>query len=123
MKNFVHSKFGYKSDVYKRGVFLESFELKVPGHHNALNSLAAIAVCDYLGVWAKDIKSSLEEFKSVGRRFEFYGEFEGFMLADYYAHPPTEIAATLSAAKDLKYENVIVVFLPFTFFKNTPIKG
>lgn len=121
-KNLVSSKFGYKFDVYKKGAFLESFELKVPGRHNVLNSLAAIAVCDHLGVLATNIKSSLEEFKGAGRRFEFYGEFKGFMLADDYAHHPTEIAATLSAAKDLKYENVIAVFQPFTFSRTALLK-
>lgn len=109
------SKFGFAFDVYKAGEKLIDFELKVPGKHNVLNALAAIAVCDYLGVSARGIKSALEEFKGAGRRFEFYGEFGGFMLADDYAHHPTEIAATLSAAHDLNYNKVIAVFQPFTF--------
>lgn len=121
-KNLVSSRYGYQFDAYKKGEFLQTFELKVPGRHNVLNALAAIAVCDHLGVLAADIKNSLEEFKGAGRRFEFYGEFEGFMLADDYAHHPTEIAATLSAAKDLNYENVIAVFQPFTFSRTALLK-
>ncbi len=121
-KNLTPSKFGYCFDVLKRGEFLAQFELKVPGRHNVMNSLAAIAVCDHLGVTAQDIKNSIEEFKGAGRRFEFYGEFRGFMLADDYAHHPTEIAATLSAAKDLNYNNVIAVFQPFTFSRTALLK-
>ncbi|MBQ1186699.1 MAG: UDP-N-acetylmuramate--L-alanine ligase [Clostridia bacterium] len=121
-KNLKPAKFGYCFDVYKKGEFLYSFELSAPGKHNVMNALAAIAVCDYLGVAATDIKPALQEFKGAGRRFEFYGEFDGFMLADDYAHHPTEIAATLSAAKDLNYNNVIAVFQPFTFSRTALLK-
>lgn len=120
--NLRPSKFGYAFDVFKNNEFLSSFELKVPGRHNVMNALAAISVCDYLGVGALDIKKSLEDFKGAGRRFEFYGEFNGFMLADDYAHHPTEIAATLSAAHDLDYNNVIAVFQPFTFSRTALLK-
>lgn len=109
------SKFGFAFDVYKNGVKLIDFDLKVPGRHNVLNALAAIAVCDYLGASPEGIKSAIEEFKGAGRRFEFYGDKAGFMLADDYAHHPTEISATLHAAHDLNYDNVIAVFQPFTF--------
>lgn len=121
-KNLKPSKYGYCFDVYKKGAFLSDFELCVPGKHNVMNALAAIAVCDHLGVSASNIKSALLEFKGAGRRFEFYGEFGGFMLADDYAHHPTEIAATLSAAKDLSYNKVIVVFQPFTFSRTALLK-
>ena len=83
----------------------------MPGRHNVLNALAAIAVCDFLGVSAEGIKSAIEDFRGAGRRFEFYGEVDGFMLADDYAHHPTEIAATLSAAHDLNYNKVIYFIL------------
>lgn len=121
-ENLVPSKYGYRFDVRKKGEFFTQFELKVPGRHNVFNALASIAVCDYLGVVAEDIKSALEEFKGAGRRFEFYGEFNGFMLADDYAHHPTEIAATLNAAHDLDYNNVIAVFQPFTFSRTALLK-
>lgn len=120
--NLSPAKYGYSFDVYKKDEFLVSIELKVPGRHNVMNALAAIAVCDYLGVDSLDIKKAIEEFKGAGRRFEFYGEFNGFVLADDYAHHPTEIAATLRAAKDLDYEKVIAVFQPFTFSRTALLK-
>ncbi len=121
-ENLKTSKFGYCFDVFKKGNYLGNFELSVPGRHNVMNALAAIAVCDHLGVAPNDIKSSLKEFKGAGRRFEFYGEFKGFMLADDYAHHPTEIEATLNAAKDLNYNKVIAVFQPFTFSRTALLK-
>lgn len=114
-RNVRPSKFGFAFDVYKKGEFLIGFDLKVPGKHNVFNALAAIAVCDYLGVSPEGIKFSIEDFKGAGRRFEFYGDAAGFMLADDYAHHPTEISATLRAAHDLNYNKVIAVFQPFTF--------
>ena len=120
--NLRTSKCGYCFDVYKKGELLSDFELSVPGRHNVMNALAAIAVCDHLGVKAEEIKSALIEFRGAGRRFEFYGEFGGFMLADDYAHHPTEIEATLRAAKDLNYKRVIAVFQPFTFSRTALLK-
>lgn len=121
-KNVRPSKYGFAFEVYKGEKLLIDFDLKVPGRHNVMNALAAIAVCDYLGVPAEGIKSAIEEFKGAGRRFEFYGEFGGFMLADDYAHHPTEIAATLNAAHDLNYNKVIAVFQPFTFSRTALLK-
>lgn len=120
--NIRPNKFGFSFDVLKKKQTLIAFDLKVPGLHNVMNALAAIAVSDYLGVCANGIKSAIEEFKGAGRRFEFYGEFNGFVLADDYAHHPTEIAATLSAARDLKYNRVIAVFQPFTFSRTALLK-
>ncbi len=61
------------------------------------------------------IKTAIEKFTGAGRRFEFLGEYNGFVLVDDYAHHPTEIKATLTAAKSLDYKKVTVVFQPFTF--------
>ena len=113
--NITKSKYGFKFDVIKNGEFLINIEMHIPGIHNVLNGLAATAVSDYMGVKAEGIKSALEQFTGAGRRFEFLGEFNGFVLADDYAHHPTEIKATLSAAKSLDYNRVIAVFQPFTF--------
>lgn len=113
--NVLPEKFGFAFDVLKNDETLIRIELKVPGRHNVLNGLAAFAVCDYLGVDAQGIKSALETFQGAGRRFEFIGEYDSFVLADDYAHHPTEIKATLQAAHDLKYNRVIAVFQPFTF--------
>ncbi len=116
------AKFGFKFDVYKNGEFLIDIELRVPGKHNIYNALAAISVCDYMGVGAAGIKSALEQFTGAGRRFEFLGEYNGFVLADDYAHHPTEIKAALSAAKALNYDRVIAVFQPFTFSRTALLK-
>ena len=120
--NIRPSKFGYSFSVYKERLHLVDIDLSVPGEHNVYNSLAAIAVCDYMGVSAEGIKMAIESFKGAGRRFEFYGNFNGFTLADDYAHHPTEIAATLNAAKALNYKRVVAVFQPFTFSRTAMLK-
>jgi UDP-N-acetylmuramate--alanine ligase len=78
--------------------------LNLPGHHNVLNALAAIAVAMELGVAEKSIVKALAEFDGVGRRFQRYGDvrLEGggaFTLVDDYGHHPAEMAATLAAAR------------------------
>ncbi len=115
-KNEYSSKRGWHFEVYKGDTFLGEIELSIPGKHNVYNALAAFAVCHYLGIEANGIIDALQKFGGAGRRFEFIGEFgNGFTLADDYAHHPTEITATLSAAKQLPYKKVVCVFQPFTF--------
>lgn len=122
--NVKPSKQGYCYDIYKGDVKKGSIELKIPGKHNCLNSLAAFAVCDTLGVESDGIIEALERFTGAGRRFQFIGEFgDGFMLADDYAHHPTEIKATLNAAKELPYKRVVCVFQPFTFSRTALLKN
>ncbi len=120
--NEIAGKFGFSFDVMKGDKKLCGIELKIPGHHNILNALSAFAVAYDLGVSAEGIKSALESFTGAGRRFEFLGEFNGFVLADDYAHHPTEIKATLTAAKNLDYNRVIAVFQPFTFSRTALLK-
>lgn len=121
--NVKPAKMGYSFDIYKENENKGHIELKIPGKHNCLNSLAAFAVCDSLGVENKGIIDALEKFTGAGRRFEFIGEFKnGFMLADDYAHHPTEIKATLSAAKELSYKRVVCIFQPFTFSRTALLK-
>ncbi len=121
-KNERAGKFGFSFDVCKNGEKIINLALKIPGHHNILNALSAFAVAYDLGVSAEGIKSALEGFTGAGRRFEFLGEFDGFVLADDYAHHPTEIKATLTAAKNLDYKRVIAVFQPFTFSRTALLK-
>ena len=120
-ENITAGKFGFCYDVMKAGEKLVSLELKAPGRHNVLNSLVAFAVCFEQGVTPQGIKESLEKFTGAGRRFEFLGEYD-FTLADDYAHHPTEIKATLNAAKQLSYNRVIAVFQPFTFSRTALLK-
>ena len=121
-KNITSGKFGFQFDVMKDGERLINIELKAPGRHNVLNALAAFSVCFNEGVSVEGIKDALEKFTGAGRRFEFLGEYNGFTLADDYAHHPTEIKATLKAAKELSYKRVIAVFQPFTFSRTALLK-
>lgn len=120
--NIVSNKRGFSFDVIKNGENIGHLDMSIPGKHNVLNGLAAFAVCDYMGVEPKGISDALKSFTGAGRRFEFLGEFGGFMLADDYAHHPTEIKATLSAAKALPYKKVTCIFQPFTFSRTALLK-
>lgn len=91
---------GFSMRVYKSDKVLGELELAVPGEHNKLNALATIAVGCELGLKFKDIAASLAEFRGVDRRFQFIGEEKGILVIDDYAHHPTEIVATLKAAKN-----------------------
>jgi UDP-N-acetylmuramate--alanine ligase len=86
--------------VVRAGRPLGEVRLRVPGGHNVLNALAALAVADHLGVPFPTARSALEGFRGVGRRFEIKGEAEGIVVVDDYAHHPTEIRATLAAARE-----------------------
>jgi len=74
-------------------------DLQVPGEHNVRNALATLAVVELLGLPAQKAAESLTKFNGTGRRFEVRGEVNGVTVIDDYAHHPTEIMATLSAAK------------------------
>ena len=121
-ENIESRKRGFAFDVVKNNEKIINIEMHIPGKHNVLNGLAAFAVCFDMGVSADGIKSAIEKFTGAGRRFEFLGEYDGFMLADDYAHHPTEIKATLTAAKELDYNRVIAVFQPFTFSRTALLK-
>ena len=120
-KNIESGKYGFCFDVVHKGETLTRLEMHIPGKHNVLNGLAGFVSAYYEGVAPEDIKTALETFTGAGRRFEFLGDY-GFCLADDYAHHPTEIKATLKAAKELKYNRVIAVFQPFTFSRTALLK-
>jgi UDP-N-acetylmuramate--alanine ligase len=90
--------------------------LQVPGRHNVLNSLAAIAVADELGLPLLETANIIGEFRGTNRRFDVRGEVEGITVIDDYAHHPTEIKATLSAARYRYPEHEIwTVWQPHTY--------
>ena len=91
-------------------------ELKSPGEHNQLNASAALEVGLKLGLKREQIEKSLSNFKGTSRRFEIKGEKDGILFIDDYAHHPTEVKATLKAAKEL-YPNkkIWAIFQPHTF--------
>lgn len=102
-------------DLYCKGEFLYTVELGVPGHHNVLNSLSVAAAASLCGIDAATIAAGIYAFHGAGRRFEFLGTYAGVTVADDYAHHPTEIAATIDAAKKLDHKRVWAIHQPFTF--------
>jgi len=102
-------------DVTARGKRCGEVVLPIPGQHNVLNALAAVAVGLELDVPFVTIKRALEKFEGVHRRFEIYGEVGGVMIVDDFAHHPSEIAATLSAAKAGWKKPLVAVFQPHLF--------
>lgn len=94
---------------------LGSVELAVPGRHNVLNSMAAAVVALEEGLSFEAVRRGLADFTGVGRRFERLGEVNGALVIDDYAHHPTEIRATLAAAKQSLGRRITVVFQPHLF--------
>jgi UDP-N-acetylmuramate--alanine ligase len=94
---------------------LGDFVLHVPGVHNVLNATAAIAVGVGLDIELADIASALETFRGVDRRFQLRGSASGVSVIDDYGHHPTEIRATLAAARDCGYHRIHVIFQPHRY--------
>jgi len=94
---------------------LGEFTLHVPGTHNVLNATAAIAVGTALDIPAETIRSALDGFRGVDRRFHFKGAAAGVTVIDDYGHHPTEIRATLAAARQCGFRRVHVIFQPHRF--------
>lgn len=99
--------------VFIHGEHKGEVKLPLPGRHNALNALAAVAAADEFGIPFERISEALESFRGVGRRFEIAGTFAGVTVVHDYGHHPTEIAAVLDAAKQAWPERPIrVLFQP-----------
>jgi UDP-N-acetylmuramate--alanine ligase len=111
---------GLRFRVEAAGERLGLIELQVPGRHNALNALAAVTVGLELEIAFEHIAESLAGFRGVGRRFELRGEAAGVRVLDDYGHHPTEIAATLAAAKGLG-GRVLVVFQPHRYTRTASL--
>ncbi|MBR5473334.1 MAG: UDP-N-acetylmuramate--L-alanine ligase, partial [Clostridia bacterium] len=114
-QNVIAGKYGYCFDVMNKGEKRGHLEMHAPGKHNVYNGLVSFAVCYEMGVDPDGIADALSKFTGAGRRFEFIGEAKGVTVVDDYAHHPTEMMATLQAAKTLDYKKVIVVFQPYTY--------
>jgi UDP-N-acetylmuramate--alanine ligase len=97
------------------GRVLGPFSLNVPGRHNVLNATAAVAIATQLEVSSDDISQGLAGFRGVDRRFQLKGCARGVNVVDDYGHHPTEIRATLSAAKESGYAHVHVIFQPHRY--------
>jgi UDP-N-acetylmuramate--alanine ligase len=102
-------------NVIYKGEDLGEFLLHVPGAHNVLNATAAIAVGVGLDVPVEQIRAALEGFRGVDRRFQLRGKTAGVSVIDDYGHHPTEIRATLSAARQCGFRKIHVVFQPHRY--------
>jgi UDP-N-acetylmuramate--alanine ligase len=107
--------FASEFDLRFRGEDLGRFRLRVPGSHNVLNAMAAISVARELGVHPEQMREGLEQYTGVDRRFQLRGEHNGVTVVDDYGHHPTEIRATLAAARDCRYQRVHVIFQPHRY--------
>lgn len=101
--------------VYDGDKQLGSVTLPLPGHHHAQNALAAIVCAMQLDVPFETIASALASFKGIDRRFQIKGQAAGVTVVDDYGHHPTEIAATLKAAKEYHQGRVVVLFQPHRY--------
>ena len=124
-KNIIFGDDGFAEfDVYRGGEMYLRIKLNVPGMHNVKNALAVIAVSDLLGTDGEDIRKGFLSFKGTNRRFEKKGEIKGASVVDDYAHHPTEIKATLKAAKTMAGTGKVrCVFQPHTYTRSLALKN
>ncbi len=101
--------------VRYRGEDLGEFTLHVPGAHNVLNATAAIAVGLGLDIRVEAIRAALDQFRGVDRRFQLRGRVAGVSVIDDYGHHPTEIKATLAAARQCGFNKIHVIFQPHRY--------
>ncbi len=118
-KNIRIEGFKSKFEVILRGMSLGLFEVQLPGVHNVYNSLAAIGAAQELELDMNCVREALKEFSGIQRRFEFKGEVSGIKIFDDYGHHPTEIMATLKAAKEAMIQRgeggLVVLFQPHRY--------
>lgn len=116
-KNIRFTEDGYSQyELYHKDKCLVEMSLSVPGEHNILNSLAAFACGHILGVPAESMKATLKGFKGTQRRFDIQGRTDkGVVVIDDYAHHPTEIKATLKAARNININKLWCLFQPHTY--------
>jgi UDP-N-acetylmuramate--alanine ligase len=112
----------WQFEVNYRGLVLGPFTLHVPGRHNVLNATAAVAIGVQLGVAPDAIAAGLASFRGVDRRFQVRGTVRGVTVVDDYGHHPTEILATLRAARDAGYARVHVLFQPHRYTRTRDLQ-
>ncbi len=111
-----HNERGEASfDLLRHGTLKDRIELSVNGDHNVSNALAAIAAADLLNVPSGAVKEGLRSFYGTDRRFELKGTVNGVTVIDDYAHHPTEIRASLAAAKNYPHREIWCIFQPHTY--------
>jgi len=110
-------------EVIREGAPLGTARLRNPGLHNVKNALAAIAVGLQVGVAFGEIQKALSTFAGVHRRFEIKGRVSGITVVDDYAHHPTEVTATLEAARQGNYARILVAFQPHLYSRTRDFAG
>ncbi len=111
-----HDELGEASfDLVRHGETIDRISLSVSGDHNVSNALASIAAADLLDVSLAAIKNGLKDFHGTDRRFEYKGEVRGITVIDDYAHHPTEINASLAAARNYPHREIWCIFQPHTY--------
>jgi len=105
-----------------RGQQLGTIELVIPGKQNVVNALATVAVADQLGMPFDKVAEMLSKFTGAKRRFERRYDGEGIVVVDDYAHHPTEIRATIAAAKTLGFKRVIAAFQPHRYTRTQALQ-
>jgi len=115
LENLESRGFYTRFNAFYKGEELGLVELNVPGKHNALNSLGAIAVGIEMGMDFDDIAGGLKEFRGIDRRLQLKGEVNNVMIIDDYGHHPAEIKTTLESIEEAFSTKPIVIFQPHRF--------
>ena len=102
-------------DILRNGNFVTSCLLNIPGRYNVQNALAAIVVCNSLGIPVEQTAKILEEYKLTKRRFEYYGKMGEINMFHDYAHHPTELDVCIETAKSLPHEKLKAIFQCHTY--------
>ncbi|WP_245927358.1 UDP-N-acetylmuramate--L-alanine ligase [Aphanothece hegewaldii] len=122
-KEITYDQNGSQAQVWEKGQYLGQLEISIPGSHNVSNALAAVAVGRKLGLEFNIIADAIATFTGAKRRFEFLGEVNGITFIDDYAHHPSEIKATLAAARlkvlHNQYKRVVAIFQPHRYTRTT----
>ena len=113
---------GSRFTVACRGEKIGTIELVIPGRQNIANALAAIAVADQLGLPFEKVAAALAVFTGAKRRFERKHDANGIVVVDDYAHHPTEIKATIAAARTLGFQRVIAAFQPHRYTRTQALR-
>jgi UDP-N-acetylmuramate--alanine ligase len=115
-------EFGCRYQARYQGIPLGAVSLQVPGQHGVLNSLAAVAIGLELDIPAETVFAALGSFQNADRRFQVKGERQGVMVVDDYGHHPTEIIATLSAARGASDRRIVAVFQPHRYSRTRALE-
>ncbi len=120
--HIAYEGFGSSYQVRRRGESVGTIRLRVPGKHGVLNSLAAVATGLELEVPFEKIATALADFQNADRRFQVKGEKHGVLVVDDYGHHPTEISATLSAARRSCDRRILAVFQPHRYTRTRALE-